>query len=132
MKQAGMARARWLAAVELRTYLNELDPADVPTWRTFFVELLSATEDTDVLDQAVRAVVKLKAPTAAENADALDGLDVLLHSRWTRIVHQRAVCAAFTLTAGDDAAWKAFAEGVKDAPLSAKAAARLEDPSLCP
>ncbi|UQA56363.1 M1 family metallopeptidase [Polyangium aurulentum] len=131
-KQSVMARARWLAAMELRTYLNELDPADVPAWRTYFIEMLSTTEDTDVLDQAIRAVVKLQAPTAAENADALAGLDVLLHSRWAQRAHQRAVCAAFTLTAGDAAAWEAFAGGLKDAPLSEQAAARLEDPSLCP
>ncbi|MDC3960611.1 aminopeptidase [Polyangium jinanense] len=131
-KQANMARARWLATIELRSYLSGLEPADIPTWRAFFVEMLSTTEDTDVLQQAIRAVVTTMGPTAAENADALAGLDVLLHSPWTRVAHLRAVCAAVKLTAGDAMAWDAFAEGVKDAPLAPNAAARLADPSLCP
>ncbi|TKC99034.1 M1 family metallopeptidase [Polyangium fumosum] len=131
-KQANTARARWLATMELRSYLSGLEPADIPAWRTFFVELLSTTEDTDVLQQAIRAVVTTMAPTAAENADALAGLDVLLHSPWTRVAHQRAVCAAIKLTADDAMAWAAFAEGLKDAPLDPKAAARVEDPALCP
>lgn len=131
-KQAGTARARWLATMELRSYLSGLDPADIPMWRAFFVEMLSTTEDTDVLQQAIRAVVTMMAPTAAENADALAGLDVLLHSPWTRVAHLRAVCAAFKLTAGDAMAWAAFAEGLQDAPLDPNAVERLADPSLCP
>ncbi|MDI1443518.1 M1 family aminopeptidase [Polyangium sp. 6x1] len=131
-KQANHARARWLATMKLRSYLSGLDPADIPTWRTFFIELLGTTEDSEVLQQAIRAVVTTMAPTAAENADALAGLDVLLHSPWTRAAHARAVCAAFKLTAGDAMAWTAFTEGLKEAPLDPRAAARLEDPSLCP
>jgi len=131
-KQASSGRVRWLAAMEMRTYLNDVDPADLPAWRAFFIELLNETEHSQALQEAIRAVVKLKAPTAAENADALAGLGVALHSQWTRAIHARAVCAAYTLTAGDAAAWSAFVEAQKDAPLHPDAAARLKDPSLCP
>jgi hypothetical protein len=118
--------------MRLRSYLSGLDPADAPAFRAFFVEILSTTEDAQVLGQAIRAVVKMAGPTAAENADSLAGLGVMLHSRWTRSAHSRAVCAAFTLTQGDAAAWLTFAAGLQGAPLEAKAAERLADPSLCP
>jgi hypothetical protein len=131
-KQSNSAHARWLATMKLRSYVGQLDPADVPAFRAFFVEHLSATEDTHVLLQAIRALVKMAAPTAASNADALAGLGVVLHSPWTRVVHPLAVCAAFTLTQGDAAAWQAFADGQKDAPLAESAAERLLDPALCP
>ena len=131
-RQSSSVRARWLATQNLRTYLSDLDPADLPEWRAFFIEIPSATEVLDPLSEAIRAVVTTRAPTAAENADALAGLDVALHSPWTRTVHPRAVCAAFTLTQGDAAAWDAFTGGLEDAPLSPKAAALVEDPSGCP
>lgn len=129
--QSNSARARWIATQNLRSYLNDLAPADLPAWRAFFVEMLSATELTDLLREAIRAVVTAMAPTAAENADALAGLGVVLHSSWTGPVHARAVCAAFTLTQGDAAAWNAFTGGLEGAPLTEGAAARIEDPSLC-
>jgi hypothetical protein len=130
--QSNSARARFLATRHLRSYLSEVDPADLPAWRAFFVEMLSATEDTSVLGQAIRAVVTAMAPTAAENADALAGLGVVLHSPWTRSVHARAVCAAHKLTQGDAAAWSAFAAGLADTSIEPIAAERLADPSLCP
>lgn len=131
-KQSSSAHARWLATMKLRSYVGALDPADVPTFRAFFVELLSATEDTDVLLQAIRAVGKMAAPTAAENANALAGLDVVLHSPWTRTAHRFAVCAALTLTQGDAAAWQGFADGLKGVSIEESAAERLQDPTLCP
>jgi hypothetical protein len=131
-KQSNSAHARWLATMRLRSYVGKLDPADVPAFRAFFVEHLSATEDVQVLLHAIRALVKMAAPTAAENADALAGLSVVLHSRWTRAIHPFAVCAAFTLTQGDAAAWQSFADSQKDAPLEPSAADRLVDPALCP
>jgi len=94
--------------------------------------MVSATEVTDPLGEAIRAVVTTRAPTAAENADALAGLGVALHSPWTRAVHARAVCAAFKLTQGDAAAFRAFTDGLGDAPLTPNAAALLQDPSACP
>jgi len=130
--QASSVRARWLATQNLRSYLEGLDPADLPVWRELFVELLGASEVTDTLREAIQAVETTMAPTAAENADALTGLDVVLHSRLTRPVHVRAVCAAFKLTQGDADAWGAFADGLQDAPLTPKAAELLEDPSACP
>ena len=131
-RHSDSAHARWLAAMRLRLYLSGLDPADAPVWRALFVELLSTTEDAQVLGQAIRAVVKMASPTAAENADALAGLEVMLHSPWTRSAHSRAVCAAFTLTQGDAATWQTFADGLEGAPLNPEAAERLVDPSLCP
>jgi hypothetical protein len=130
--QSNSAHARWLATMRLRSYVGQLDPADAPAFRAFFVQQLSATEDAQVLSQAIRALVKMAAPTAAENADTLAGLTVVLHSPWTRAIHPFAVCAAFTLTQGDAAAWQAFADGQKDAPLTASAAERLQNPTLCP
>ena len=130
--QSNSVRARWLASYTLRSYLSELDPADVPAFRAFFVGLLSATEVTDSVSEAIRALVATMAPTAAENAGALAGLSVALHSPWTRPLHGRAVCAAPALTQGDAAAFSAFAGGLSDAPLSPHAAALLEDPSACP
>lgn len=131
-RQSNSSHARWLATMRLRSYVSQLEPADAPLYRAFFVELLSTTEDSQVLLQAIPALVKMKAPTAAENTDVLTGLGVVLHSRWTGLAQQRAVCAAFTLTQGDAAAWQAFAQSLNDAPLTAAAAARVEDPSLCP
>ena len=130
--QASSVRARWLATQNLRSYLADLDPADLPVWRAFFVQMLSASEVTDTLREAIQAVVTSMAPTAAENADALAGLDVALHSRLTRPVHERAVCAAFKLTQGDTEAWRAFADGLRYAPLTPKAIELLLDPSGCP
>lgn len=130
--QASSERSRWLATMHLRSYLGELDPADLPAWRALFVGLLSATDNTDILRQAIRAVVTAMAPTAAENADALAGLDGVLHSRWTRPVHGSAVCAAHKLTQGDAAAWSAFVGGLDDVSLEPGAAELLADPSLCP
>jgi len=129
--RASSPRARWLATMHLRSYIGELAPADLPAWRAFFVDLLSATENTDVLGQAIRAVVASMAPTAAENADALAGLGVVLRSPWTRPLHPRAVCAAHTLTQGDAAAWGAFVEGLDDVSIEPSAAEILADPSLC-
>jgi hypothetical protein len=125
------AHARWLATMKLRSYASQLDPADAPAFRAFFIEQLSATEDAQVLLQAIRALVRMAAPTAAENADVLAGLTVVLHSPWTRAIHSFAVCSAFTLTQGDAAAWQAFVGGQQDAPLEASAAERLQDPTLC-
>lgn len=125
------AHARWLATMRLRSYVAGLDPADAPAWRAFFVAMLSETEDAQVLGQAIRAVTTMAGPTAAENADALAGLGVMLHSPWTRAAHSRAVCAALMLTQGDDAAWQTFVDGLEDAPLEESAAERVADPSLC-
>lgn len=130
--QAGVAKMRWLATMKLRSYLKTLDPADVPAWRKFFVDMLSQTEDTDVLIQVIRAVVATKGATAAENKDALAGLGVMLHSRYTRHDHLLAICSAYKLTAGDAAAWASFAAGLSDAPLQADSVAMLRDPSQCP
>ena len=129
--QASSVRARWLAAQNLRSYVADLDPADLPVWRAFFVEMLGATEVSDTLSHVIQAVVTTGAPTAAENADALAGLGVVLHSPLTRAVHTNAVCAAFRLTRGDAAAWQAFTEGLEGAPLTPAAAERLRDPSPC-
>jgi hypothetical protein len=131
-KQSNSAHARWLAAMRLRSYVSQLEPADIPLWRAFFVELLNTTEDAQVLNQAIPALVKMAGPSAAENAEAITGLGVVLHSPWTGLAHTRAVCAAFTLTRDDAAAWQAFVKDLQGAPLTANAAARLADPSLCP
>lgn len=131
-KLSDSAHARWLATMRLSSYVSHLVPTEVPAWRAFFVEMLSSTEDADVLQHAIRAVAKIAGPTAAENVDILAGLDVVLHSPWTRSAHARAVCSAFTLTHGDAAAWQAFVDHLQDASLGDRAAARLQDPSLCP
>jgi hypothetical protein len=131
-KQANSAHTRALATLRLRFYAGKLDPADVPVFRAFFVEQLSASEDIFVLLHSIRALVAMAAPTAAENADALAGLTVVLHSPWTRSVHRTAVCSAFKLTKGDAAAWQAFIDGQDSALLETRAAERLQNPTLCP
>lgn len=130
--QAFLPRARWLAMWRLRSYLRSLDPADIPAWRAFFIEQLSESEDANVLREVIRAVVTSKAPTAAENADALAGLGVVLHSHYTRAVHWQAVCVAHALTEDDGAARRAFLEGLQDAPLEPYAAWLRGRPLQCP
>jgi hypothetical protein len=130
--RSSSARARWLATRRMRLFLDRLDRGDLPAWRRFFVDRLSATEDTDILREAIQASVTTEGPTAADNADALAGLDRVLHSRFTAAVHSRAICAAFNLTQGDVAAWLTFVAAARDAPLRPSAAAYLTDPSRCP
>ncbi len=79
-RQSNSAHARWLATMRLRGYVSQLDPADVPLWHAFFVELLNTTDDTDVLGIAIRALVRIPEPTAAEDESALAGLGVVLQS----------------------------------------------------
>jgi hypothetical protein len=71
-------------------------------------------------------------PTAAENAELLDGLRAVLMSPVTSAVHGSAVCAASALASGDDAAWAAFAASLDGAPLSERAQGYLADPTSCP
>lgn len=129
--QSNEAHMRWLATRQLRIFAGDLDPADAPAWRAFFVGLLSATEDTQVLGESIRGVVTTANPTAAENADALAGLSVVLHSPWTRPIHWRAVCAGIALTKGDAGAFQTFGSDLIDAPLSEDAIPYLLDPLRC-
>ncbi|WP_197041046.1 M1 family metallopeptidase [Chondromyces apiculatus] len=131
-RHASSMRTRWVAARQLRTRVPSLDPAEVPDWRAFFTALLVETDDTSVLNEAIRGVAGTMAPTSAENAEALAGLGSVLRSPWTRLVHWRAVCTAHTLVQGDSAAWSTFTESLAGVSLHPAAAEFLEDPSLCP
>jgi hypothetical protein len=129
---AGSLRARRLATQHLVSYTRALEPADVPAFRTFFVDLLHATEVFEVLQMDIRGVVATMAPSASENARALDGLRKVLLKDVMQSVHMQAVCAAYRLTQGDAEAWHTFTEGSPAALLAPRVTAALADPSGCP
>jgi len=130
-QKAASPRARRIAAQHLYSYARSLDPADMPAFRAFFTEQLFATEVDDVLQMVIRGVVATMASTAADNEKALDGLRTVLGKGVTRQVHAQAVCAAYRLTQGDEAAFAVFGASLQNAALTARAKALLADPSGC-
>ncbi len=124
-------RARRLAIRYLTRYRSNLDPATLLAFRALFVDVLNHSEVPVVLGSTISAVYFTAAPTAAENAAALDGLRRVLENRLTSRVHEAAVCAAFSLTQGDEVAFAVFVEELKKANLSVGAQKALQDPSTC-
>lgn len=131
-QEANSLRARFIATSHLVSYLPQLTPADIPDWRAFFIDLVSATKASEVLGTAIPALVATGAPTAAENAGALASLSPVLRTPVASLVHFQAVCAAFRLTRDDDAAWSEFKANLDRAVIAPAIAALLDDPSSCP
>jgi len=136
--RANSLNARGLAVANLGLYtFNSAVPAEaIPSWRAFFSRLLSQSETYTVLYNAIYAAVDIKANTAAENADALAGLNTVLHDPvddWFGTIHPNAVCAAYALIPGAPASteWIDFANGLADADLRPSARAYVDEPSRC-
>ncbi|AUX24954.1 aminopeptidase [Sorangium cellulosum] len=130
-RTSGSVRARLLAIEHLTTYLGGVAPAELPAWRAFFARVLDTTDVSEILRADLHAVVASAAPTAEENAEALDGLIRVLRARETRAVHAEAVCAAFELTGNDRGAWGRFTAALEGAALTDHAAALLRAPAAC-
>lgn len=133
-KNGSSLRSRALAARQVRNYVRSLDPSvpeDWPAWRSLVLDLLGSSEASEVLRQVIPAATSLGGPTAAENADLLDALAGILRSPVTRTAHGSAMCAAYRLTAEDQAAWAAFVAELEGAPLSGTAQEILADPTVC-
>lgn len=127
-------RVRGLAARAAYNTVARLaadDAAEREQWRAQILELLTTNETAEVLGSIIAAGTRLAGPTAADNADLLDALDVLLHAPATWPVHATALCAALKLTGDDADAWAAFAARLADAPLSRRARRALADITQC-
>jgi hypothetical protein len=124
-------RARRLATRHLALRAGELDPADVPAYRAFFVDLLYATDAVEVLAQDIFGLRVTMGKTAAENEKALARLGEVLRSPLTRSAHAQTVCAAYAMTQGDAAAWTQFTESARGADLAPRVARLLNTPDRC-
>ncbi|WP_437967145.1 M1 family aminopeptidase [Sorangium sp. So ce260] len=130
-RQSSSLRARALAMTRLRAEVDRARPEDLPALRAFFSEIVTSTEVFYVLYEAIDGLRRTKAPTAAENAEALAALSQQLREASTTPLDGWAVCVAFELTQGDAAAWSEFLGGLDGAELSADAAAMIANPSRC-
>lgn len=127
-------RARKLAIRYLRRYVaiqDGLDPAMLPAFRALFLDVLQHSDVGTVLGQDIAAVVLTAAPTATENAAALERMQQVLESSLTRGVHPAAACAAFSLTRGDTDRYEQFVNALNQTNLSAAVKELLRDPSKC-
>ncbi|WP_394836570.1 aminopeptidase [Pendulispora rubella] len=129
---------RKAAVTNLSRYATEsrVPVSNAPSWREFFVALLSDSQDLTVLQQAIYGLVATKGASLPENAAAVTGLSAVLHDPVDHhfgIVHSNAVCAAYALIPGSPTspAWQNFVDGLSDAKLQPNVLAFVSDPARC-
>jgi len=129
---------RGAAVSNLHRYAAEshVPATNVASWRAFFAGLLTQSEDSTVLGQAIHGLVATKGDTLAENAAALEGLNAVLHDPvdyWFGQVPGNAVCAAYALIPGSPSspAWQSFVDGLADADLKPSVLAFVNEPARC-
>ncbi|MEZ4300618.1 MAG: M1 family aminopeptidase [Polyangiaceae bacterium] len=120
-------RIRLLAARRVRSSPNP--DIDASKWRPAILQLLAGTDCMEVLRQVIPA-----ASDFAGTSDAgafLDQMRRILSSPAALLAHASAACGAYVLLFDEPTDWAAFADEIRELPVSRRARKILDDPSRC-
>ncbi|HEU4408620.1 MAG TPA: M1 family aminopeptidase [Polyangiaceae bacterium] len=117
--QAGSVRTRAIGARALEGYVTGglVPEASYGAYRAWAAGAIAASSLPDVLFSLLDVVMRVRAETAAENAEARAAVVEALKAESLGYIAFHGTCAAYLLSAGDDAIWQAVVNDLLAAPL---------------
>lgn len=134
--------SRKIAAEHLSAVATEDSP---PEWRSTFINLLRTSESAEVLQWAIRGLLRTAPSDAPGDAESFAAIRAVLANGVTRSVHTQTFCAAYQLagywafselpdippTYVIDPTWNDFILSLAGLPISPRVLPYLEDPDVC-